>query len=281
MSVFDPSLPDGSARTGPQTVSDIRTNLLALRDSSAIGGMGGFDYSQSVGTGTAEEPQFVFLKSGVTWIRATITWSNGYPSPILYEISTDSGSSYATLGNTSSPVDSGFNPTATTGGGFSLVSVWLNALIVKFKALRTAFSTHIAGIGPAVHGLGSMSLQSAGAVSITGGNANLNNVSAHSFFGSLIVNGAATGTVPLTFNESGYVLTLAGNITITVANLPGSGFGQMVVEIYNPTGKTVTWPTANWGGGTAVAAGTWDVYTLYSRGGVLFIARGMANCAPV
>jgi hypothetical protein len=107
---FDASKPNpANARTSD--INAMRTNMTALRDGILMGAFKGFAYSWS--GGTAAEPQYQFYKNGTTWLRATITWSLGSPSTILYELSTDGGGSYATIGTLTFTFDVDGNLTST------------------------------------------------------------------------------------------------------------------------------------------------------------------------
>jgi hypothetical protein len=92
---FDEAKPDpDNQRTSD--INAMRTNLSALRDALIFEDFYGFNYSWS--GGTAEEPTCQFYKDGNDWLRLTIIWSGGNPASILYELSTDGGVNYETIG---------------------------------------------------------------------------------------------------------------------------------------------------------------------------------------
>lgn len=83
-----------STDNGDTVVADIAKNLAALRDGLVIGGMPGWNYSKLNGTGTAAEPQYIYYANSTMKIRGTLTWSDGNVTTVLWEFSTDSGSTY-------------------------------------------------------------------------------------------------------------------------------------------------------------------------------------------
>lgn len=115
---FDDDKPVDSD-TGSTALTDIKNNLQGLRDGILYGGMDFWDYSKTDGTGTAEMPQYYFLKKSTDWIRATNTWgtSGGEEHNIasqLWEYSSDSGSSYDSIGTLSFTFTADGAPSATT-----------------------------------------------------------------------------------------------------------------------------------------------------------------------
>lgn len=101
--------------TGPTVVTDIANNLAALRDSIVIGSMVGWDYSKTNGTGTASEPQYIYYSNSTLKIRGTLTWTSGDVTAIVWEFSTDSGSTYPDeIGTETISYDGSSNVTAVT-----------------------------------------------------------------------------------------------------------------------------------------------------------------------
>ena len=91
-----------------------RENLMAMRDAVAMGAMENWNYSKTDGTGTAEQPQYVFYKNGTNWIRGTLTWgtsggADGNVTVALWEYSSTSGSSYDTIGTQTMAYDTSGN----------------------------------------------------------------------------------------------------------------------------------------------------------------------------
>lgn len=94
---FDKTKPVTSPDTRQQTIDAIRNNQNALRDSLVAGTMSGWNYS--VSGGTAEQPQYMYFKNGVEWIRATLTWgttggSDGNVTIMVLHYSGNSGGAY-------------------------------------------------------------------------------------------------------------------------------------------------------------------------------------------
>lgn len=108
-----------SSDNGNVVIDDIRKNLMALRDAVQIGGVAGWNYSKTDGTGTATQPQYVFYKNGTDWIRQTLTWgttggADGNVTVVLVEYSSNSGVAYDTVGTETIAYDVDANVTSTT-----------------------------------------------------------------------------------------------------------------------------------------------------------------------
>ena len=88
---------------GLKVVSDIRENLMAMRDAVVMGAMPGWDYSRTPGRVDAENADEMFYKKGSNWIRATLTWgysggAEGNLVSAVWESSADAGENYETIG---------------------------------------------------------------------------------------------------------------------------------------------------------------------------------------
>jgi hypothetical protein len=104
-----------SSDTGLVVVTDIRNNLAALRDALALGGMVGWNYSKTDGTGTAEEPQYVYYANSTLKIRGTLTWTSGNVTVAVWAFSTDSGGTYPdTIGTETIAYDGSGNVVTVT-----------------------------------------------------------------------------------------------------------------------------------------------------------------------
>lgn len=107
--------PDGSTGTGATFAQQLRDNLNALTHGVVIGAMRSWNYAQTIGTGTADKPQFMTWSNGVYRLRASPTWNvEGNPSSILWEYSANSGSSYSVVGTCTYTYDAAQNCTAYT-----------------------------------------------------------------------------------------------------------------------------------------------------------------------
>lgn len=261
---FDATKPAGT-QTGPQFATSANANDVASEDDIITGQPRSWAFSQVVGSGTAEQPQYMVWSSGTNRVRATITWGSaggaaGNLSAITWEVSQDSGTTpnstgtWASMGTAQSfTYDASGNLTATAnaGGMLSFVSY----LIGKVKALLATVTAHIAAVGTAVHGLGSMAIQAATAVAITGGTLSgifLDYITAK---GKCINLGATlSGTVNIDMATADYFYgTITGITTFAILNKPAADHVQsFTLELTNPGAFAVTWPTGTkWPNATA------------------------------
>jgi hypothetical protein len=269
---FTATLPDGS-HTGPTVIGEIVNNLLALRDKDMVGGIAGFAVSQS--GGTAEEPATFFLKNGAIWLRGTPTWSAGSISSILWEWSNDTGGTFATVFTLGSTIDGSGNVTATSGAG-GLLWTFVNALLGKFKALRTAYNSHAATTG--AHSTGTMALQNANAVAITDGAATLTTARSKTHdYGSI---GAG---VSLDWKAGDYAkvtVTGSGAAFNSHTNAPGGGdVGSITMLIVNGGLATTLFPGfLRPGGSLSLSASGTDLVSLIHDGTnkIVLPAKGLA-----
>jgi hypothetical protein len=273
---FDPTHPDG-ASSGPTVVSEANINDTALRDANLMGGLfKSFEFSTS--GGTAAQPAIFYWKNGTTWLKGTPTWGSGAGqdgnvTAIEWKLSTDSGSNYDTIATTSLTFDSSGNLTAATGAAGWVV--WLMGLMGKAYKVAADVSTHVALTGASAHSLGTISTQSAAAVAITGGTAELTyerevKVALGNVSGSTAVNWAAGGLFTLTVTGSGG--------TLTWSNLPSGKVGYITLEVTNG-GVATSLFTAQKQGGTALsftAAGK-DIVTLMCHDGATVEVVGFAK----
>lgn len=110
--LFNKDKPTGSD-SPPTNADNTRKNLLAVRDAVVAGAFEGWDMSTS--GGTAAEPDKILHTKGTEIVRLDLTWNaSGNPSQIVYEYSSDSGSSYDTIGTESISYDANDNVTGTT-----------------------------------------------------------------------------------------------------------------------------------------------------------------------
>jgi hypothetical protein len=208
---FNPSVPAGT-QNGTAAIGSANANDCALRDAIISGCMTDFKYSSTVGTGTAESPQYQSWRNqngvGTTVLRATNAYSGNYSTQTIWEISYASGAvgtwnQIITEGRT---YDASGNLVATNNSG-SIMS-WLHQWLGKFKALRDTYATHEAktpASSGSVHGLGTLALQAASAVAITGGSLNGVSVGAGS---------PATDGVFRRVSERYYDYPTAGSVTL-------------------------------------------------------------------
>lgn len=93
--------PDATTQTLTAMGQSMREQLIIVRTALASGTLWGWFETPS--GGTEEQPSVITYGLGVERIRATITWGStggatGNPTAILYEYSSDSGSTWATVG---------------------------------------------------------------------------------------------------------------------------------------------------------------------------------------
>jgi len=262
----DSTKPAGT-QTGPQFAVSANSNDVALWYGLIAANPDGWVYAPVVGSGTAEQPQYMVWTNGAFRVRGTLTWgvsagATGNITQIIWEVSQDSGSTpnstgtWAARGSTQTMTyDANGNLTATTNaGGFATFVAYL---IGKVKGHTTLLASHTASLAA----LGTMSTQGAGAVAITGGTINgatigvttPSVVAATNFEGVAVNLGNITGTVNIDWNLGDYYYgTQTGVTTITFSNLPASGRAQgLTLEVTNPGAFAWTWPTIKWPSATA------------------------------
>lgn len=100
--------------TGPDVVDDIRNNLMAMRDMVVMGAMPSWNMTPS--GGTAAQPATITWDKSTERIKATLTWgttggADGNVTIAVYSYSSDSGSTYDTIGTETLTYDSDGNIT--------------------------------------------------------------------------------------------------------------------------------------------------------------------------
>ena len=290
---FGVTKPAGSS-TGPTFANDANSNDVALWYAIISGSVPGFVFSITAGTGTAEQPQFYFFTNGVQKVRATNTWGvtsggTGNITQQIWDVSQDTGATYANVCTQTFTYDASGNITATTAAGAMQVVFYY--LIGKVKALLAAFNTHAATAGTGVHSLGTMSTQTASAVAVTGGAIDGTIIGGTTPAASSVVTqketafnrGNLTGAVTIDWSAGGYqYATVTGNCTITWSNLPAAGSAQgLTLELTNGGAFTVAYAvTPKWPGGVAptyTAAGIDIMEFLCRDGGVVRGAQAQKN----
>lgn len=94
-----------------QTVDYIRENFMALRDCAVFGAMNGWNYTAATGSGSDEEPQYLWWEKGAGPERllATLTWTNGRVDIELWKYRPTSASGYTTIGTKTYTYDADSN----------------------------------------------------------------------------------------------------------------------------------------------------------------------------
>jgi len=98
---LDVTKPDATTQTLTQMGQSARDTLTIVRTALAAGTM--FGWAETPSGGSEEQPAVMTYAKGVERIRASITWgttggATGNPTAILYEYSSDSGSTWAAAG---------------------------------------------------------------------------------------------------------------------------------------------------------------------------------------
>ncbi len=265
---FDPANPT-SSQTGTAFATSAKANMLALRDGILVGRIPG--WTLSVSGGTAEEPAIRLWSNGTERLRASITYTGGYVTQIVWAYSSNSGGSYDTIATETTTYDGNGNQTA--GANSSMLS-WMWEWAGKLKALRTAYLAHVAGTGAAVHGLGTMSTQAAGAVAITGGS-----VSCTIEREAIQAKGSIAASTSVDWSAGGLVTATVTNAAavFTHTNLPNGVVGYMTFDITNGGIATSLFSGVNLIGGPAVSlrASGRNLVTLMCRDGSDVVVVGV------
>ena len=112
---FDYSHPDPTTDNGTDAFDYTRKNLKAVRDGVGMGGMPDWTYAISVGSGSNAFPDADVWHRGVEYLKAEYTYdSNNWVTQIVWKYSSDSGSSYDTIGTESITYDADGYVTATS-----------------------------------------------------------------------------------------------------------------------------------------------------------------------
>lgn len=117
---FNSANPNGASQAGPAYSDAIRKNFQALRDAVLAGALYGWNYDVDNGTGTAEQPQYVYMKKagGTEWLQQTLTYGSsgggaGNVTQIVLKYSANSGGAYDTIGTLTITYDANGNVTDT------------------------------------------------------------------------------------------------------------------------------------------------------------------------
>jgi len=113
---FDEDDPVGTS-TGPSVVATIEANLQALRDACIMGFFPRYNLSQTVGTGSAEAPQYRYLthySNSSKKIRVEYTYSFGKVTAAAYDYTEDNFSTTLRIGTKTITYDGSNNVTASS-----------------------------------------------------------------------------------------------------------------------------------------------------------------------
>ena len=166
---LDDTKPDG-AHAPPVYGDEDLANVRALRDGIVSGFVPGWAFAFATVAGVSDT--YTWSK-GVFRLRATVAYTAGLISSVTWEWSEDSGGSYANI-------NTGGAAVAVTSNAQGIITAMANdaaAWILAISAMQRAskgggdIAAHAALVGPAAHGLGTLSTQNANAVALTGGTA--------------------------------------------------------------------------------------------------------------
>lgn len=263
--------------TGPNVPLKARDNLRVCRDQFFSGKVKDWTFERQNGTGSADDPQYFVFKNTINnvWFRQTNTWTGGKLTACLVDWSDDGGATWASvLGANAIVYDANLNITSESVGSGFLVFVW--ECLAKARKALADLATHIAATGAAVHGLGTMSIQSKTAVDIDGGT-----IDGTSFGAS--ARGAVDATratedhaayapasgagVTVDWAKGSSLVTNNGTNALTFSNVPAAGRAGHVLDVTNL--NNTTFPAAvDWGlGGKPSVAGAATVSLLTRDGG--------------
>lgn len=114
---YDPFLDNKpvSSDNGLVVIDETRQNLMAMRDAVVMGAMSGWDYNPN--GGTADQPAEFLYSKGTERIRGAVTWgtsggADGNVTQIVWSYSSNSGSTYDTIGTQGITYDVDANVTA-------------------------------------------------------------------------------------------------------------------------------------------------------------------------
>jgi hypothetical protein len=243
-------------------------------------------YELSVSGGTAAQPAVFLLKKngGTVWLRATPTWGSGAGKDgniiaLAMDVSINSGTDYTTapggnIGTSTFNFDSSGNLTTVTGvGGFG---AWLWGLMGKVYKVVSDLAAHIALTGTSVHGLGTIAVQSAASVAITGGAAILHYEREYK-----VAKGNISTSTAVDWGLSGITtMTVTGSsAALTWSNLPSGNVGYMTLDVTNGGIASALISSYKAQGGVAIS---WtnpgrDIATLMCHDGATVTVVGFAK----
>lgn len=275
---FDASKP-AIADTRANVVAETFQNVNALRDMVVGGGDGSVSWAWAITAGTNDKPTEIVLSSGVLRQRWTLVWSSENITSITFAKSVNSGGAYDTVGSFTF-TRSGDDVTGGNVGSFVLG--FLMKVAAEARGSTSGFSAHVAATGTAVHGLGTMSTQTATAVNIDGGTIDGTIIGSATptdgrFTRVLEVHSAvafASPTTTLAINTASsfsFTATGSGAVALAFTGAPSTDRLQTVaVWITNGGLRTWTWPAGTvWAGGSAPAmtSSGLDILTFTTKDG--------------
>ena len=141
---FEPLKPDPTTGDGTTVFVHTRENLLWLRDAAISGALMGWQLDVSGGT-PAQPAQWLYSK-GTERVRLTITWGasggpKGKPQAMVVDYSSDSGTTWLTIGTATITYDANGNFTGSTGIAPGLAAHWLMGLPERIREVEGLLSS--------------------------------------------------------------------------------------------------------------------------------------------
>lgn len=273
-----------TAQTRQALTDSTRNNLAALRDNILAGFI--TDWDVAVTGGTSDKPTtitYTNLNNTNEKVRETLTWSSNRLTQRVVEYTANNGGLWDTVDTLTYTYDGSDNATGGNAGGFFH---WIARIYARLLNAISTLTTHVAGTGTAVHGLGTLSTQNSNNISATGGS--IDGVAVDtprtrevwSNLGSIANGGTATCDLNA---ASGFSLqpsaTTSHTLTIAFSNPPASGKVQSwYIEIINgrrDIDARITWPAnVKWIGGSgsrptdpSLELSGRNIFAVYTRDG--------------
>jgi hypothetical protein len=110
---------------GNDVIDDVRENLLAMRDAVVAGAFVGWDMTVTAGTGTTEQPQYIYLhRNGASTerIRVEYTWgttggADGNPTVMVFSYTADDDPLGSAVWSTMGTLTMTYNSDGTVASG--------------------------------------------------------------------------------------------------------------------------------------------------------------------
>lgn len=170
---LDPNAPAGATQAPDVYAASDLANVRALRDAIITGAMQGWSYSQT--PVSSNRPTARIWASGLFRLSMNCTYGGAPSVPLTVDWfwSNDGGATYSQIGARANLTwDAVLVNITAVDTNAGLWVPWLQANYKGVISGAEAIGGHIGQTGAAVHGLGTMSTQSANAVNITGGTVN-------------------------------------------------------------------------------------------------------------
>lgn len=159
------------ANTPPVYSQDDLVNIRALRDAVVSGFFPGWAFALSTAVGPPVTNTYLWSK-GIYRFRATVTFTAGLITSLLWEWSENSGGLYTIVntGGSAAAITCAADGTILTQDKDAVVGFLLGlSAAQRASGGSSGLAAHTAATGTAVHGLGTIATQNANLVALTGG----------------------------------------------------------------------------------------------------------------